>query len=208
MNGLTKTLAIVAAAVVGTAGVTLLATQSLNEQAAAPSPTPTPLAPPVVPKVAWKTYTLNSSEKALRTSINAYRATHGLPPLAGYAPLNALAHDHAVANAANQTITHSTWRDFVGYTGGLTRAFGENAAIAPDRTWALNKWKTMEDANALLLDPDLTAIGLAYSNWTMPDLQEGRFWVVDFATAPAFVGNTATLTSGETVSPVLMWWGE
>lgn len=121
----------------------------------------------------------------LLRDLNAARAAAGVPPLAQDPTLTQISHDYAVVMAAQDCLAHdcdgagtSDRALAAGYTFVM---IGEAlAAGPPDAAGALALWMGSPRHRDILLNPELSAVGLgyAYEEADRGRAPYGHYWVV------------------------------
>jgi uncharacterized protein YkwD len=130
-------------------------------------------------------YCADAEEAAFLTLINAYRAEHGLTPLASSQTLSAAAEHHSQDIALNDIVGHtgsdgSTPKDrMVAHGYGFDTWWGENV-FAGDETaaGAFAWWQASPGHNANMLSTNFTAIGIARAYDA--DSTYGWYWTTVF----------------------------
>jgi uncharacterized protein YkwD len=107
-----------------------------------------------------------SAERALFEAANRERAAQGLPQLHWDNALANAAHEHALLMAQRNTLSHQfpgegPLQDRARVAGARFTEIAENVAEGPSATVIHSSWMHSPPHRANLLDPELTAIGVA-----------------------------------------------
>ena len=162
----------------------------------------------IVTQSAQKVEAFDSSTHALLGLINAYRAEHGLGPLAFSDKLTEIAAWKVNDMALNDCFSHadSLSRDpfqrmtAMGWSRYTLR--GENlAAAASTPEEVLYVWQGSPTHNAVLLEPRFELVGIAYV--FVEGTEYGWYWAGEFASpAPTLPTPTAIPTPAPQIEPV------
>jgi uncharacterized protein YkwD len=123
------------------------------------------------------------ADQTLFNAANHDRAAAGLPPLQWDAALATSAHQHALAMAKMNQLSHQfpgepAMQDRARQAGARFSVIAENVAQGPTASGIHSQWMNSPPHRANLLDPDLNSIGISV-------VQSGNmlFAVEDFSTA-------------------------
>jgi uncharacterized protein YkwD len=122
--------------------------------------------PPYASQSSQSSPSIGAAERALLDASNRERAAQGLPALAWDAALAAAAQRHATRMAEEHAISHqfpgeAALLDRTSQAGAHFSLVAENVAEGPDTETIHSGWMHSAGHRANILDPQLTAIGIA-----------------------------------------------
>jgi uncharacterized protein YkwD len=108
---------------------------------------------------------LTSSEASLLQTMNAVRASRGLPPLRVDVRLVRAARGHSADMMRRQYFAHGSVAGRALAQGARGPLFGEDLAWAKSitATWVVNAWLASPPHRAVLLRPGFRRVGIGYS---------------------------------------------